>query len=81
MISEIKNMIMEPVYRTLYYVGSILNQFPLHAKVKQSPYFQKYSGKREKAATDQQFRKVLKSGVSAKGSPHSDSKIYNHPHR
>ena len=81
MINQIKNMMMEPIYRTLYYVGSILNQCPLHAKIRQSPYFQKYSGKRIKAATNQQFRKKVKSGVSAKGSPHSDSKIYNHPRR
>lgn len=66
-----------PLASVANWIGSFINQCPQEKKIFQSPYIQSHPWPKKIG----QIKRRLTGSANPKGSPHADTKIFNHPRR
>jgi hypothetical protein len=85
MFKQIKNKITESIIKRLEKIGSFINQNPPSMKRKTQLWLRylprPWATRKQHDELTNQSVIAKKTNTKAKGSPHADTKIFNHPRR
>jgi len=85
MFEQIKNKITESIIKRLEKIGSFINQNPPSMKRKTRPWLRylprPWTTRKHNDELTNKSVIAKETNTRAKGSPHADTKIFNHPRR
>ncbi len=85
MFEQIKNKITESITKRLEKIGSFINQNPPKVKINARPWLRylprPWMTKKHNDELTSQSIIAKKANSKAKGPPHADTKIFNHPRK